>query len=292
MAAGIGALIIRARRREGPQEGKEVALRMRPKREIREGEGEADFMEEVQNEIRALEGARDLDGVINLHAAYHFAYITYLEMELLSAERPLSRLASRHLDSEGRSVLSETQAVEWMAPVADTYAKLLERGIDHGDLHLDNIQYDHQGQAKLIDVEQAQLYDPQHTRLLSTGPNPKGVRYFQASRSAAPHTYSPHRLFDPDKATVYAVGRMVRMLLEYGHDPATLDPLSAPFGPSPLRRNVSPTAADLINRTTAMSPSARPTMAEVLAHPWFRQGAVAPPYATPTQLPHHPSALS
>ncbi|CEM30518.1 unnamed protein product [Vitrella brassicaformis CCMP3155] len=266
--------------------GEVVAVRTRANRDLVEAGGDgSDWMPRLQREIRALEAAKDIDGVVDLKRVYHMGQVSHMEFELLPGGNMLERLATRHVDTLGRSALTEEQARAWLRPVIDAYAKLLAKGIWHGDEHLNNVVFDADDNPKLIDFELAQFFAArvcQGGGLLNAGPQPRGVLYYKSPEAA-----TPCALFDPDKSTVFSLGQMLRVLLEFGHDPATRDLHQPPPKPSPFyRTDLSADVRDLIESMTAADPRMRPSIAQVLTHHWF---APSGQWTLPSaQTPSHP----
>jgi len=287
---GANALCSKARNKDT---GEIVAVRTRANCDWEEFGGDgSDWMPYVQREIRALEAASDIKGVVKLKRAYHMDKNSHLEFELLPGGSLMERLRTgEYLDEFGRSAVYEWEARQWMRPVVETYAQLLAKGLYQGDQHLDNIVFDADGCPKLVDFELVQFFTPATNglslrdpsqRLVGSGLDPHGVEFYMSPEAASPHTF-----FDPHKATVYSLGQMLRMLLEFGHDPATRD-VMRPYVRTPFwRMNLSADVMELIDSMTADDPAMRPSIVQVLAHPfWFGQGGVTSPVTSPEVQPH------
>ncbi|CEM30514.1 unnamed protein product [Vitrella brassicaformis CCMP3155] len=281
ITAGAAAAVHKARNKAT---GEVVALRTVANRDLVEAGGDgSDWMPRLQREIRALEAAKGIDGVVDLKRVYHMGQVSHMEFELLPGGNMLERLATRHVDTLGRSVLTEAQMRAWMRPVADAYAKLLAKGIYHGDEHLNNIVFDANDRPKLIDFESTQFFAARlGGGLVNAGPQPRGVFYYKS-----PEATTPCALVDPEKSTVFSLGQMLRVLLEFGHDPATRDLHQPPPKPSPFyRTDLSADVRQLIESMTAADPRMRPSIAQVLRHQWF---APSGQWTLPsTQTPSHP----
>ncbi|CEL98198.1 unnamed protein product [Vitrella brassicaformis CCMP3155] len=226
--------------------GEIVAVHTRANRNRVEVGGDgSDWMPYVQREIRALEAASDIKGVAKLKRAYHMGQTSHLEFELLPGGSLTERMC---LDEFGRSAVYEWEARQWMRPVVETYAQLLAKGLYHGDQQPANIVFDAHGCPKLVDFELVQFFTPQK-RLVRSGPNPTGVPFYMSREANTPNT-----VFDPEKATVYSLGQMLRMLLELGHDPATrrlMQTYVRPLFSGPWRRDLSADVMELIDSMTA-----------------------------------------
>ena len=150
--------------------------------------------------------------------------------------------------------ISWAVAVHAMAPVADAVAHLHAHGIVHRDIKPANLLV-HEGRATLLDLGAAS--DPEASRALTHGASPATPRW------APPEALEGQPVGPP--GDVYALGQILHELLMGGPafpgDPdakrrsGALDP--GERAPGPLR--------DLIHRTTAREPDARPTAAEVAA---------------------------
>ncbi|CEM01482.1 unnamed protein product [Vitrella brassicaformis CCMP3155] len=236
---------------------------------------EADFMGDVQREISIMEAAKDIPGVAELYAVDHFAEVSYLETDMLPGGSLLYRLEERHRDEAYKSCISEDVARQWMTPV-------IQKGIYHGDQHLDKILFDAKNMPKLIDFDNAPFFDPKHGGLVYGGEEARGVRFFMA-----PETLCCYRVFAAEKATVFSLGRMLRLLMDYGHNgprtspPSAASPLHDLFificddgRAGPFYRDISADMKALIGWMTANDPLQRPTTAAVLQHPWSATFAI------------------
>lgn len=158
---------------------------------------------------------------------------------------------------EQRVQLDEILAKNLFEQAVKIVIAITNRGIIHGDIKIENFLID----TKTFDLK---LCDFELAYLIRDGP------YFQKSGT---HVYLPPEwhefgvLFNPS-ASVWALGVLLYSLVHNDipfHTAAETKKVKLIFSDT-----ISPALRSLIKTCLAVAPSARPSLIEILKHPWMR----------------------
>lgn len=165
-----------------------------------------------------------------------------------------------------RRRLPEPEAAGILRDLVDALAHCSSRGVTHRDVKLENVLFDAQGRAVLIDFGLAAASAP-GSRLRSHCGSPS---------YAAPEIVA-RRDYEGPPVDVWSLGVVLFAMLA-GHLPFHAEPddrraLSAAIlaGRYRMPSHVSSQAADLVARMLQPRPQERATLADVAAHPWTLQ---------------------
>jgi len=154
--------------------------------------------------------------------------------------------------------LGEDEARRFMRQIVETAAALHDSGIVHRDIKDENVLVDTAtGSARLIDFGSGTFY---HDDLYTD---------FEGTRVYSPPEWIKHRCYHAVPAAVWSIGVLLYDMI-CGDIPFERDEQIAKAEVR-LRKPASPEAEELIRQCLHIDPSCRPTLQEVLSHPWMQQ---------------------
>ncbi|CEM16389.1 unnamed protein product [Vitrella brassicaformis CCMP3155] len=226
-----------------------------------------DEFKSVERAMGICTHLQGLDNVVQCHGVYHMAGASFFDLEYLAGGSMYDRCAGPsaiYADHYGRSTVTETLARDWTQQLLNANRGLISRGVYHGDFHASNVMFERPdgNQLKMIDFGHALLFDPKNgNTMVGNSANIVGWPFIHA-----PETRVPHAVFDADKATVFAIGRLMRLMLCWGWENIRDSSDYAPdvFGRGDLSRD----CIELLEAMTAADPNNRPTLADCANHKW------------------------
>jgi len=227
-----------------------------------------DLRQCVTNEIKAYETLKSkVSGVIELYENFEDDGHWYLILEYIDGPDLLTIVSEKLVGTTYMGLdMSLVRAV--FHSICRTVSQIHQVGVAHLDIKLENIMLTSFGAAKLIDFGLCEFIDP--ARRLIT-------RWVGSPDYVCPEIILAQP-YDPFKADVFSLGVVLYALL-VGQFPFAKDERvkklvregTHPNVHWPLR-TLPVSAIDLVNRMLHSDPAMRPTMEEVLKHPWFKEG--------------------
>jgi len=156
--------------------------------------------------------------------------------------------------------LSEPDAREMFQQLVETTVALHEAGVVHRDIKDENVLVDIEShRVRLIDFGSGTfLHDDVYTE-------------FEGTRVYSPPEWIRCRRYKAVPAAVWSLGVLLFDMV-CGDIPFERDEqiMKAEVH---LRKQVSPEVEDLIRQCLSLDPASRPSLAEVLSHPWVKQSS-------------------
>lgn len=231
--------------------GQQVALKKIPKYSKKFD------VKKIRNEIDAGKKLKH-DDIIEFIDFFETEQNIYLVLEYFPGSVDLYTL----LESRDMKPLREKDAKPIFRQLVSALAYSHSQGISHRDIKLDNILIDRKARIKVIDWGLC-------THLQSM--TDKSTQFVGSPAYCCPEIYR-REAYNPFKADVWSAGVVLYALLVgyfpfSQHEQESGQQREVCFSYS--NSNLSLEAQDLIRSMLAHNPEERPTMEEVLLHPWF-----------------------
>jgi serine/threonine protein kinase len=212
--------------------------------------------QQVPIEVSLLQRAGHLEGVVPLVDYYEQPDSFIVVMERSEHVKDLFDYITEH------GSLSEDEARRFLRQITVTTAKLHDAGIVHRDIKDENILIDTEsGQARLIDFGSGTFFRDD----LFTD--------FEGTRVYSPPEWIKQRCYHAVPAAVWSLGILLYDMI-CGDIPFERDEQIVRAEVC-LRKPVSAEAKDLIHRCLSIDPTHRPSLQELLEHPWMQHGTAA-----------------
>lgn len=206
----------------------------------------------LPREVYFLKVVADIEGVIRLLDCYEMEDSFLVVLECPSRCQDLFD----YITQKGR--LEEWHARQFFRQIVETVIRLFNCGVVHLDLKDENVLVDlESGQVKLIDFGASEcLREAEYTQ-------------FEGTRVYSPPEWITNHSYTANGATVWSLGVLLYDMA-CGDIPFEADEEIAAAKVVFKENNLSQQLKDLIRKCLSVDPRQRPTLDDLLRHPWMQ----------------------